>query len=110
MRVQKMCRRLVLLLLAAACLCQMALAVNSNFRYGSKNVSWVEMEGSDVLLIDGDAAERSHPTANAGDWLKVAPAARRRFSAAADTGLTYFCIQTGENSLGGFTAEDVIWC
>ena len=71
MRVQSMCRRLVLLLLAAACLCQMALAVNSNFRYGSKNVNWVEMEGSDVLLIDGDAAERSHPTANAGDWLKV---------------------------------------
>ena len=71
MRVQKMCRRLVLLLLAAACLCQLTLAVNSNFRYGSKNVSWVEMEGSDVLLIDGDAAERSHPTANAGDWLKV---------------------------------------
>ena len=66
-----MCRRLVLLLLAAACLCQLTLAVNSNFRYGSKNVSWVEMEGSDVLLIDGDAAERSHPTANAGDWLKV---------------------------------------
>ena len=71
MRVQRICRRLVLLLLAAACLCQMALAVNSNVRYGSKNVSWVEMEGSDVLLIDGDAAERSHPTANAGDWLKV---------------------------------------
>ena len=46
----------------------------------------------------------------AGDWLKVAPAARRRFSAATDTGLTYICIQTGENSLGGFTAEDVIWC
>ena len=46
----------------------------------------------------------------AGDWLKVAPAARRRFSAAADTGLTYICIQTGENSLGGFTTEDVIWC
>ena len=71
MRVQRMCRRLVLLLLAAACLCQMALAVDPAFRYGSKNVSWVEMEGSDVLLIDGDAAERSHPTANAGDWLKV---------------------------------------
>ena len=71
MRVQRICRRLVLLLLAAACLCQMALAVNSNFRYGSKNVNWVEMEGSDVLLIDGDAAERSYPTANAGDWLKV---------------------------------------
>ena len=44
MRVQKMCRRLVLLLLAAACLCQMALAVDPAFRYGSKNVSWVEMD------------------------------------------------------------------
>ena len=54
MRVQRMCRRLVLLLLALACLCQMALAVNSNFRYGSKNVNWAEMEGSDVLLIDGE--------------------------------------------------------
>ena len=71
MRVQKMCRRLVLLLLALACLCQMALAVNSNFRYGSKNVSWIEMSGCDVLLLDGDAAERSHPTAYAGDWLKI---------------------------------------
>ena len=33
MRVQRMCRRLVLLLLAAACLCQMALAVDPAFRY-----------------------------------------------------------------------------
>ena len=46
MRVQRMCRRLVLLLLAAACLCQMALAVDPAFRYGSKNVSWVEMTGT----------------------------------------------------------------
>ena len=71
MRVQRICRRLVLLLLAAACLCQMALAVNSNFRYGSKNVSWVEMDGDDFLLLDGDEADRDHPTAYAGDWMKV---------------------------------------
>lgn len=71
MRVQRMCRRLVLLLLALACLCQMALAVNSNFRYGSKNVSWVEMDGDDFLLLDGDEADRDHPTAYAGDWMKV---------------------------------------
>ena len=56
MRVQRMCRRLVLLLLAAACLCQMALAVDPAFRYGSKNVSWVEMDGDDFLLLDGDEA------------------------------------------------------
>lgn len=71
MRVQKMCRRLVLLLLAAACLCQMALAVDPAFRYGSKNVSWVEMDGDDFLLLDGDETDRDHPTAYAGDWMKV---------------------------------------
>ena len=71
MRVQRMCRRLVLLLLAAACLCQMALAVDPAFRYGSKNVSWVEMDGDDFLLLDGDEADRDHPAAYAGDWMKV---------------------------------------
>ena len=44
----------------------------------------------------------------AGDWLKVAPAAKRQFSAAADSGITYLCIQVKENSLGGFTAEDAV--
>ena len=71
MRVQRICRRLVLLLLAAACLCQMALAVDPAFRYGSKNVSWVEMDGDDFLLLDGDETDRDHPTAYAGDWMKV---------------------------------------
>ena len=44
----------------------------------------------------------------AGDWLKVAPAAKRQFSAAADESITYVCIQVKENSLGGFTAEDAV--
>lgn len=35
-----------------------------------------------------------------GDWLKVAPAAKRQFSAAADSSITYVCIQVKENSLG----------
>ena len=43
-----------------------------------------------------------------GDWLKVAPAAKRQFSAAAHTGVTFVCIQVRENSLGGFTAGDAI--
>lgn len=43
-----------------------------------------------------------------GDWLKVAPAAKRQFSAAADSNITYVCIQVKENSLGGFTANDAI--
>lgn len=53
------------------------------------------------------SAVRSSP---AGDWLKVAPAAKRQFSAAADSGITYVCIQVKENSLGGFTANDAIIC
>lgn len=71
MRVQRMCRRLVLLLLAAACLCQMALAVNSDFVYGSRNVSYVEMDGDSVFLIDTDEADRGRPTAYPGEWMKV---------------------------------------
>lgn len=71
MRVQRMCRRLVLLLLAAACLCQMALAVDSDFVYGSRNVSYVEMDGDSVFLIDTDEADRGRPTAYPGEWMKV---------------------------------------
>ena len=63
------------------------------------------LAGAGKAEIDGEEVPLT-----AGDWLKVAPAARRRFSAAADTGLTYICIQTRENSLGGFTAEDAILC
>ena len=43
-----------------------------------------------------------------GDWLKVAPPEKRQFSAAADSSITYVCIQVKENSLGGFTANDAI--
>ena len=43
-----------------------------------------------------------------GDWLRVAPAAKRQFSAAADSGITYVCIQVKEGSLGGFTAGDAV--
>ncbi len=45
---------------------------------------------------------------SAGDWLKVAPAAKRQFSAAADAGITYICIQVRQNSLEGFTAGDAV--
>ncbi len=44
----------------------------------------------------------------AGDWLKVAPAAKRQFFAADDMGINYVCIQVKENSLDGFTATDAV--
>ena len=46
----------------------------------------------------------------AGDWLRVAPATKRQFSASPDCGITFVCIQTRENSLEGFTAADAIMC
>ena len=61
------------------------------------------LAGKGKVVLDGEEI-----ALNAGDWLKVAPAAKRQFSAAADSGITYLCIQVKENSLGGFTADDAI--
>ena len=59
------------------------------------------LAGKGKAVIDGEEIALT-----AGDWLKVAPAAKRQFSAAADSSITYVCIQVKENSLGGFTAND----
>ncbi len=61
------------------------------------------ISGKGKVVIDGDEIEL-----NAGDWLKISPAAKRQFSAAADSGITFVCIQVKENSLGGFTADDAV--
>lgn len=61
------------------------------------------LEGAGKAVIDGEEIALS-----AGDWLRIAPAAKRQFFAAADTGIAYICIQVKENSLGGFTAEDAV--
>jgi len=63
------------------------------------------LAGKGKALIDGDEI-----TLTAGDWLKVAPAAKRQFSATADCGITYICIQVKENSLQGYTADDAVIC
>lgn len=61
--------------------------------------------GKGKAVIDGEEI-----ALNAGDWLKISPAARRQFSAAADSGISYICIQVKENSLGAFTREDGMIC
>ena len=61
--------------------------------------------GRGKAVIDGEEGCLS-----AGDWLKVAPAAKRQFSAAADAGITYICIQVRQNSLESFTAGDAVMC
>lgn len=61
------------------------------------------LAGEGVAVIDGEEI-----TLTAGDWLKIAPAAKRQFSASANSGITFVCIQVKENSLDGFTADDAI--
>ena len=61
------------------------------------------LSGTGTAVIDGEATKLT-----AGDWLRVAPAAKRQFSAAADEGITFVCIQVKENSLGVFTADDAV--
>ena len=61
------------------------------------------LSGKGRAVVDGEEI-----TLTAGDWLRIAPAAKRQFSAAADSGVAYVCIQVRENSLGGFTAGDAI--
>lgn len=61
------------------------------------------ISGKGKVVIDGEEIALS-----TGDWLRIAPAAKRQFSAAADSGITFVCIQVKENSLEGFTAGDAV--
>lgn len=61
------------------------------------------LEGKGKAVIDGESIELQ-----AGDWLRVAPSARRQFFAAADSTIKYVCIQVKENSLQGYTVTDAI--
>ena len=61
------------------------------------------LSGEGKAEIDGEAV----PLA-AGDWLRISPAAKRRFFASEKSAIEYVCIQVKENSLEGFTATDAI--
>ena len=61
------------------------------------------LSGKGSVVLDGETVQLT-----AGDWLKVAPAAKRQFSAAVDYGMTFVCIQVNEHSLAGFTADDAV--
>lgn len=61
------------------------------------------LDGKGSAVIDGKTVELK-----AGDWLRIAPPAKRQFFAAADEGIRYICIQVKENSLEGYTAEDAV--
>ena len=61
------------------------------------------LSGNGKAIIDGEEISLS-----TGDWLKIAPAAKRHFFASDISGITYICIQVKENSLEHFTAEDAV--
>ena len=63
------------------------------------------LEGAGLATIDGEDIELT-----TGDWLRVSHAAHRQLRAAADSGITYACIQVKQGSLGAFTADDAIMC
>ena len=59
------------------------------------------LTGKGKAVVDGDELPLT-----AGDWLRIAPSAKRQFFAAADSDLTYACIQVKAGSLEGYTATD----
>ncbi len=61
------------------------------------------LEGEGVAEIDGERVPLS-----AGDWLRVSPAAKRRFFAAESSQIKYICIQVRANSLQRYTADDAV--
>ena len=61
------------------------------------------LSGKGRAVLDGETVELT-----AGDWLRVAPAVKRQFSAAEDSPISFLCVQVRENSLEGYTADDAI--
>ena len=61
------------------------------------------LSGKGSAVLDGETVELT-----AGDWLRVAPAVKRQFSAAEDSPISFLCVQVRENSLEGYTADDAV--
>lgn len=61
------------------------------------------LEGEGKAVIDGETVDLA-----AGDWLRIAPAAKRRFFASEKHAIKYICIQVKTNSLESYTAADAI--
>ncbi len=64
---------------------------------------YVLLSGKGKAVIDGETIELAQ-----GDWVRVAPAAKRQFSAADDSAISFACIQVQAGSLEGYTGDDAI--
>lgn len=63
------------------------------------------LSGKGKVVIDGEEIALT-----AGDWVRISPDAKRQFFAAENEGISFVCIQTKENSLEDFTADDAVMC
>lgn len=63
------------------------------------------LSGSGKAVIDEETVEL-----NAGDWIRISPAAKRQFFAADNCAVSYICIQVKAGSLEKYTAEDAEIC
>ena len=61
------------------------------------------LEGEGHAVIDSETVELK-----AGDWLRIAPQAKRQFFASDNSAIKYICIQVKANSLEGFTMTDAV--
>ena len=61
------------------------------------------LAGRGRAVIDGETVELA-----AGDWIRVDPAAKRQFSAAEDSAISFICIQVKKGSLEGYTKDDAV--
>ncbi len=61
------------------------------------------LDGAGRMTLDGETVELQ-----AGDWVRVSPAAKRQIFASPEVGIRYLCIQVKAGSLGGYTAADAI--
>lgn len=84
---------------------QLPAGANVPFVHSHKNNEEIYgiLSGKGKAVIDGEDIELTE-----GDWLRIAPTAKRQFFAANDSEISYVCIQVKENSLGGFTADDAV--
>lgn len=64
---------------------------------------YVVLAGKGKAVVDGETVELA-----AGDWVKIAPAAKRQFFAADDSAISFACIQVKANSLEGYTTDDAV--
>ena len=64
---------------------------------------YIILSGQGKAIIDGETVEL-----RAGDFVRVAPAAKRQCFAGDDSAISFVCIQGQENSLEEYTTADAV--